>query len=257
MPKYLAMSKIAKNIGVLRRIKKLSQEQLSIELDISRSRLGSYEESRAEPPYDLLIKIADFFHVSIDAMVRADLSKTSPDALLKIGKNRVLFPIVVDKDNNDEIEVVTVKASAGYLNGYSDPEYIEDMPLMKLPFHVTGKHRAFPIKGDSMLPVKPGSYVIGKYIESIKEIKNGYTYVLLTKNDGIVYKRLHSKAETLELHSDNKSYQAYEVPFSEVLEIWEFVCCLDVSDKKEEEINMQSVMGMLRSLQVQMEQIKK
>ena len=43
------MSKIAKNISVLRALKKLSQTQLSDELDISRSRLGSYEEGRAEP----------------------------------------------------------------------------------------------------------------------------------------------------------------------------------------------------------------
>ncbi|MGZ4049785.1 MAG: helix-turn-helix transcriptional regulator, partial [Bacteroidia bacterium] len=58
------MSKIAKNISVLRALKKLSQTQLSDELEISRSRLGSYEEGRAEPPYDLLIKIADHFHIA-------------------------------------------------------------------------------------------------------------------------------------------------------------------------------------------------
>ena len=107
------MSKIAKNIRVLRTLKKLSQEQLSEKLNIPRSRLGSYEEGRAEPSYDLLIIIADYFHMAIDALVRADLSKTDPEALIKIGKNRILFPVLVDNKNNDIIEVVPVKASAG------------------------------------------------------------------------------------------------------------------------------------------------
>jgi transcriptional regulator with XRE-family HTH domain len=129
----LAMSKIAKNISVLRALKKLSQTQLADELDISRSRLGSYEEGRAEPPYDLLIKIADHFHIAIDALVRGDLAKTDPESLLEIGKNRILFPVIVDRQNQDMVEVVPAKAVAGYLTGYADPEFMEDLPIMKRP----------------------------------------------------------------------------------------------------------------------------
>ena len=142
------MSKIAKNISVLRALKKLSQNQLADELDISRSRLGSYEEGRAEPPYDLLIKIADHFHIAIDALVRGDLAKTDPESLLEIGKNRILFPVIVDRQNQDMVEVVPAKAVAGYLTGYADPEFMEDLPIMNLPFKIVGKHRAFSIKGD-------------------------------------------------------------------------------------------------------------
>ena len=94
------MSKIAKNIRVLRDLKKLSQEQLAEELSINRSRLGAYEEGRNEPPIDLIISIASFFQISIDALIRGDLSKTDPEALMKIGKNRILFPILIDKYNN-------------------------------------------------------------------------------------------------------------------------------------------------------------
>ena len=185
------MSKIAKNISVLRGLKKLSQTQLSDELEISRSRLGSYEEGRAEPPYDLLIKIADHFHIAIDALVRGDLSKTDPESLMEVGKNRILFPVIVDRQNHDLVEVVPAKAVAGYLNGYADPEYIEDLPIMNLPFKIVGKHRAFSIKGDSMPPLKDGTFVVGKYLESLKEVKEGQTYIILTKEDGVVYKRLY------------------------------------------------------------------
>ncbi len=253
------MKRISTNIKVLRDLRKISQENLSLQLDITRARLGAYEEGRNEPPIELMIKIADYFHVSVDALVRADLRKTDPDALMKIGKNRVLFPILVDKDNNDCVEVVTIRASAGYLNGYADPDYIEKLPMMNLPFKVTGKHRTFPIQGDSMPPLKTGSFVVGKYMESLDEIKNGNTYILITKDEGIVYKRVYrgNNLSILELHSDNKTYSPYQIKAKDVLEVWEFVCCLNTSDKKEEEISMESVMHMLKSMKVEIESIKR
>jgi transcriptional regulator with XRE-family HTH domain len=256
VPKYLAMSKIATNIRVLRDSKKLSQERLADELNINRSRLGSYEEGRAEPPYDLLVTIADYFHVSIDAMVRADLVKTSPETLMKIGKNRILFPIQVDKNNNDIIEVVPVKAMAGYLNGYGDPQFIEDLPIMNLPFKIVGKHRAFTIKGDSMPPLKDGTIVVGKYVESLNEIKDGQTYIVLTKDDGVVYKRLyHEKKKPGEPYlfcSDNKAYSPYSFLASGILEAWSFVCSLNIGEYKTQDLNMENVIRFLQSQRVEM-----
>lgn len=251
------MSKISKNIKHLRLLKKWSQEQLAEKLDITRARIGSYEEERCDPPIDTLVKISNLFHIAIDALVKCDLSKFDGDSFMKIGENRLLFPIVVDRSNEDLVEVVTVKASAGYLNGYADPEYIENLPVMNLPFRIMGKHRAFPIKGDSMPPMKDGCYVIGKYMESLSGIKNGSTYVLITKDEGVVYKRVQMEGNILALHSDNKTYQPYEVKASEILEAWEFVCNLNISDKTEEELNLDSIMNMLRSMRVEIDSIRK
>ena len=78
------------------------------------------------------------------------------------------------------VEIVSEDASAGYLRGYSDPEYIESLNSLKLPFLPTGKHRAFPIKGDSMLPIKSGSFVIARYLEDISQLSSGSTYIVLT-----------------------------------------------------------------------------
>lgn len=247
------MSKISKNIRHLRQLKGWSQEILADKLDITRARIGSYEEERCDPPIETLIKMSKVFHIAIDALVKCDLRKFNLESMMKVGENRLLFPIVIDKDNNDKIEVITMKASAGYLNGYADPEYFEKLPLMNLPFRITGKHRAFPIKGDSMPPLQDGCFVVAKYVESLKDLKNGNTYVLLTKEDGIVYKRVFSKGNELELHSDNRHYAPYSIKTSEVLEIWEFVCTLNISDKRTEELNLDSIIGMLNSMRVEME----
>ena len=133
---------------------------------------------------------------------------------------------------------------------------IEKLPLINLPFHVSGKQRAFPIKGDSMPPLTDGCFVIGKYVESLKDIRDGSTYILITKDDGIVYKRVYKKDKALELHSDNTNYQPYEVPVSDILEIWEFVCNMNISDKKQDQPSMESMMEMLKAMKKEIERLK-
>ena len=172
----------------------------------------------------------------------------------------MLFPILIDEDGRDVVELVPLKASAGYLQGYADPDYVERLPRMKLPFLPTGKHRAFPIKGDSMPPIKEGSFVVAKYLEKLEEVKNGHTYIVVTKDDGLSYKRifnLNTKKGYLECHSDNKIYQPYKVNLKDIVELWEYTCCINMTDYREEELNVESIMNMLRNLQVEMEVIKK
>ena len=254
------MSKISSNIRFLRQLKGLSQEQLADDLKVTRSRIGGYEEARNEPPIDLLIRLSEYFHIAIDALVRGDLKKTNLDGLMKIGKNRILFPILIDSDGNDMVELVPLKASAGYTRGYGDPDYIEKLPQMKLPFLPSGKHRAFPIKGDSMPPIREGSFVIAKFLEKFDEVKFGQTYIIVTKDDGLSYKRIMSfnkKEGAYELHSDNKIYQPFKVKASEILEIWEYTCCLNMNQYENDELNLDSIMNMLKGLKVEISEIKK
>ncbi len=250
------MSKISLNIRHLRSLKKLTQDELSVHLDINRSRLGAYEEGRSEPPIEMLIRISDYFHIAIDALVKGDLRKTDPDALMKIGKNRLLFPVQVDVNNSDIIEVVPIKASAGYLNGYADPEFVQSLSVMHLPFKIVGKHRAFGIKGDSMPPLKDGAMIVSKYVESLDEIKDGQTYVVLTKDDGLVYKRLYREnkktGKAFVFQSDNPVYSPYVIGGNDILEVWSFVCSLNITEFKPEDLNMESVIRFLQSYKVEM-----
>lgn len=254
------MNFIAKNIRHLRRLKKLSQEGLAEELNITRSRIGSYEESRSAPTIELLLKLSDYFKIPIDILLRKDLTKAKDFSFIELNNQRVLFPIAVDSGNENLIEVVPVKASAGYLSGYDDPEYIEQLQKIKLPFLPTGKHRAFPIKGDSMLPMKDGAFVIGRFIEDRNDIQSGKTYVLLTLNDGMVYKRVINTIAndgTLTLVSDNKTYEPYTISINEVLELWEFTCSINTQEYSEEELKISSIMHMFSNLGVELKALEK
>lgn len=254
------MKNIQINIKHLRSLKGFSQERLAQELSWTRSMVGSYEEGRSEPPIDRLIDLSDYFKLPIDILVKNDLSQAKDTSFMQIGNQRLLFPISVDDNDEELIEIIPTKASAGYLSGYADPEYIEQLQKIKLPFLPTGTHRAFPIKGDSMLPVKDGSFIVAKFVDDINDIKDGRTYIVLTKNDGLVYKRVYNHIadkQTLLLSSDNKTYNPYEVPIQEVLEIWEFTCCINTQEYDEKELKLSSIMTMFRELQVELEAVRK
>lgn len=254
------MKNIQANIRHLRTRKGLSQEQFADELGWTRSVVGSYEEGRSEPSIERLIDLSTYFNIPIDILVKNDLRLAKDTSFIEVGNKRVLFPITVTEGDEDMIEIIPAKASAGYLQGYDDPEYIEQLQKIKLPFLPTGTHRAFPIKGDSMLPVKDGSFVVAKFVEDIQDVKDGRTYIVLTKDDGLVYKRLYNTIESdgcLLLKSDNKVYEPYSVKAEDVLELWEFTCCINTQEYDEEELKLSSILSMFQDLKVELQSFKR
>ncbi|MEL6562322.1 MAG: LexA family transcriptional regulator [Bacteroidota bacterium] len=232
------MSYISKNIKFLRKKHYFTQETFAEALDIKRSLVGAYEEGRADPRINNLIKICDLFNVSVDVFVNKDVSELSEDELYSkeaiAAKEKLkVLSITVDKDDQENIELVPQKASAGYTNGYADPEYIEELPRFQLPMlPKNATYRAFEISGDSMLPLLPGTVIIGEYVEDVNYVKNGNTYILVTEKEGIVYKRVFNYLEErgkLYLVSDNKSYAPYDVAADDIVEIWEAKAFISVN----------------------------
>lgn len=249
------MSRFHTNLQHLRKLKGISQDEMAAQLDIKRSRLGAYEEGRSEPSLDFMIQLSDYFKLPIDILVKKDLSKAESIPSIEVGNQRILFPISIDKSNRGMVEIVDLKASAGYLNGYGDPEYIESLQKMQLPFTKNGTHRAFPIKGDSMPPLKTGSMVVGKFVEDFSSLKDGKTYILITKNDGIVYKRIHrdKKSKTLfHLHSDNPVYAPYSVHIKEILEAWSFVSSINQEELEAGGADNATIIQMLNEIRQQL-----
>jgi len=217
------MSIFSDNIRFLRTQKNLSQQELADQILMSRVRYSKYEDGRSEAPYELLIRISKYFNLSIDLLLTVDIRKYPLEDVLKLPDNRIVLPVVVDQLGNNSIEIVPQKASMGYLSGYSDPEYIESLQRISLPFLTNGKYRAFPAQGDSMPPFKDGSFIIGKYVENIDDLKPNKSYVFVTLNDGISYKRFTSRnKKSITVAADNSFYKPYDIPLGEVVEIWQY-----------------------------------
>lgn len=220
------MAHINKNLKFLRAEKGLTQKQLAEKLGLKQAAIGAYEEERSTPPLVSLLDMSKIFNVSLDALVNQDLSKVPETSRKPIssGKGREVLAITVDINNKENVELVTQKASAGYLSGYQDVEFIKDLPKISLPVLPRNRtYRAFEIQGESMLPIQPGTIIFGEYLEDVAGIKNGKLYILVTHQDGIVFKRIFNFGDQegkLLLVSDNRNYEPYSIVAEDVLEIW-------------------------------------
>ncbi len=225
------MQVVTSNIRHLRKSAGYTQAQLAEKLDIKRSLVGAYEEGRAEPKLSTLVNVAKLFEVSLDQLITVDFTRegimpgAGGEATKTTGGNLRVLAITVNEEEKENIELVPYKASAGYLNGYADPEFMEELPRFRLPMLGTGgTYRAFEISGDSMLPIASGTVIVGRYIEDWNLIKDGTPCIIVSQKEGVVFKRVFNKIKdtaVLHLHSDNPVYSPYEVHVQDVVEIWE------------------------------------
>lgn len=231
------------NLKFWRRELALTQAQMAEKLGIKRSLVGAYEEGRAEPKLTTLVNMARLFGITLDSLVTTDFSKkkNAKAAMLQMqaqaatpadavpanrpGGSLRILALTVDKEQNENIELVPLKASAGYLNGYADPEYLEELPKFRLPMlSSNGTYRAFEISGDSMLPIASGTVIVGRYVDDWLSIKDGTPCIVVSSKEGIVFKRIFNRLKDsamLTLHSDNPVYSPYEINVEDVVEIWE------------------------------------
>jgi transcriptional regulator with XRE-family HTH domain len=224
------------NIKLLRKRKNLTQDEVAEKLKMKRSTLSGYENRVAQPGLDILLIFSDFYNISIDTLLKVDLStlretqlrqlEHGEDVFLRGGNLRVLAS-TVNSRNQENIELVPVKAQAGYTSGFADPEYISELEVFQLPF-LSGekKYRTFQLQGDSMLPIPEKAWVTGEYVLNWKELKTGEACVVLTMDDGLVFKIIENRIEQegrLILYSLNPFYEPYEINVSQIREIWKFI----------------------------------
>lgn len=227
---------LASNLAFLRKRMKISQEDFSTLLGMGRKKYAALESGQTRnPTIEDLIAFSRHFKIAMDTLVTVDLSKLSElqirelqagnDVYLK-GRNVRVLAKAISADNEEQVEMVTVKAKAGYTAGYGDPDYIAQLPVFHMPqLPKDKKFRMFPISGDSMPPVKDGSFVIVEWLQDITSVKDGTPCVVITKEDGIVFKIVENRIaedSALRLISLNPSYKTYEIPASEVLELWKY-----------------------------------
>ena len=214
------MSKAGLNLKYLRKLRGWTQEEFAQKLDIKRSLIGAYEEERADPRLDVLEIIADMFKLSLDELLLKDLSSVESTGSYLQKRRMLKTSLAADRNL---IHFVPVKAAAGYLTSYADTEFIDELNTFTLPMLSGGHYRAFEIIGDSMLPTPSGSIIVGEKVESIDDVKNGMAYIVVSKNEGIVYNRIQKNSKNkskITLESDNPSFQPYQINTADIVELW-------------------------------------
>ena len=183
------MSFANQNMKYLRKLRGWTQLEFADKLRVKRSLIGAYEEERALPNMDVLETVCDMFKLTMDDLLRRDLSDNKSNYLARRRAAKLM------SNGRSDIPFVPVKAAAGYLAGYGDPDFIDELNTFTLPMLGGGDYRAFEIIGDSMLPVPSGSVIVCEKITNAHDLKNNSTCILVSRNDGIVYKRVQKNTK--------------------------------------------------------------
>lgn len=246
------MSQANKNLKYLRKLRGWTQEEFALKLNIKRSLLGAYEEERAEPRIEVLEIVSDIFKLTLDELLRKDLSDNKENYLAKRRTQKLT-------GGRSTIPFVPVKAAAGYMAGYADPEFIDELNTFTLPMLTGGNYRAFEIIGDSMMPTPSGSVIVGEKVDQLEDLKNNSTYIIVSRNEGIVYKRVlksNRSKNKLTLVSDNPSYQPYSVNAEDVVELWQAqVVIAKANTQQRWDVNQ--LASVVNNLQQQVSSLKK
>jgi transcriptional regulator with XRE-family HTH domain len=232
---------LSKNLTDLRKEKKLTQLTVANAVGISRSTYADYEKGNSEPVASVLLKLATYFKVKTDDLVNGLVPLPlfrHPRQVPRLLDDVRILPITVDTQQCENIQYVPEAAIAGYLSEHNQPEFIEKLPHFRLPKLNKGTYRAFDIQGDSMPPLHNGYVLIGRFVEHERDLKSGTRYVLVIKNQGIIFKKVIRNEEkrsqktgsSLILVSDNPEFLPYTVELTDVLEAWEMVAFIGSND---------------------------
>ena len=242
------------NLKFLRKLRDWTQQEFADKLGIKRSLLGAYDEGRAEPRFDVLENVSDMFKLTLDELMRKDLSQAR--GMNYLAKRRQLKIMSTDRA---EIPFVPAKAAAGYLAGYADNEFIDELNTFTLPMVTGGNYRAFEIIGDSMMPTPSGSIIVGEKVDNFDDAKSNLAFIIVTAHEGIVYKRLVKSNRAkgkITLVSDNPAYQPYQVNAEEVLELWQASAIINkVTQQQRWDVN--ALANLVNNLQDQVTTMKK
>ncbi len=230
-------SYLGKNLKFLRERRNLTQVEVATSLKITRAKINAFEnEVNNNPTVEDLHKFTGHYKISADSLLWVNLKKLAEPQLANLeagndeytmGTKIRVLATTIDSKNRENIEIVPIKAKAGYATGFGNSKFIESLESFHLPvLSEKRKFRMFQIEGDSMFPIPDKSFVIAAFVENWKELKTGQACVVVTKDDGIIFKEITNhldKNRTLLMHSLNPLYKDYSVEASSINEIWKFV----------------------------------
>ncbi|MCS6821708.1 MAG: S24 family peptidase [Microscillaceae bacterium] len=116
-------------------------------------------------------------------------------------------------------------AMAGYLSHYLS-EGNQNLDWFYMPFlQAKGLYACFQVQGRSMEEyILDGSWVIARFLEHEWQVRSGNLYLIATKTDGVLLKRIRQEPKTnqksLVCYSDNPQYLPFTLPKEQVQAIW-------------------------------------
>ncbi len=229
------MSKIGKNVRKIRTVKKLSQAAFAEIFNLARPSVGAYEEGRAEPKIDTIIQIANYFDLSIDALLTKDLTINELvrfDSLKDKKTDQKISPTYYARKTLQNLNTKYIPSTKylDYIGNFRNVDFIDNLPALHFPHIKSSTARAFEIIDNAMMfdnvGISPGDIVISeKKILHRADLHVDHVYVVVLE-DNILTRRLQEKSKKLKLAPDNPDWKKIFLAFESIKEIWEISCIL-------------------------------
>ena len=216
------MSFFGKNIKKIRSVKSHSQQSFADLFSLKRGTLGAYEEGRSEPKIETIIKIANYFSISIDKLLTSELTVNE---LLQFKGEVVTNIKEVKKEKFAEVPCITIDNNVDYVQQYNHQRFLDEMPILSLPINIEKDFRAFTVCNLEMTMHDKGFYpkdiVVGEKtpLTVVSKLNNGTLVFVLVKGK-IFFRRLYMSDSNLILRADHKSIDDEILNLSEVKELW-------------------------------------
>ncbi|GAA0524723.1 S24 family peptidase [Chitinophaga japonensis] len=246
--KYLESKGLIKNATDFERRTGVSKSMVT-ELIKSRTKVGPITLYKTLSKFDQL-DCNWLFHGKGKMLVSDNLSL--PD-------NDIPTIVTVDNEGKDNVLYVNVKAAAGYLSGYADPEFIASLPAFSLPQLKDGTYRMFEVNGHSMYPTYHDKDIVICQFASRSRIKSNQPYVVVTKQDGLLVKRAFNRVKEegkIFLLSDNQTikdeYPIIPLDAEDILEMWKVVW--SISPQTEARTDIRSTIDEMKAIIARLEE---
>lgn len=218
------MSFVGKNIKKIRKVNKLNQSQFAEIFNLSRSNIGSYEEERAEPKTDSLIRIAKHFSIPIEILITKEITLND----LTHFKNSIhenQLPEKTGTPHGNYIPFIPINEVTNYLQNYDQKKYLASLNHLCLPLPENIRTRAFQLPTPEIFIPKQvynnddlliGSFVNKKYYLTVP--KNQPYIVVSSKR--IICTQLNIQNDQILLKN---RFETTSIQLSDIKEIWTLI----------------------------------
>lgn len=217
------MSFFGKNIKKIRSVRGLSQQAFADLFDLKRGTLGAYEEGRSEPKIETIIKIANYFSISIDDILTHELTVNE---LLRFKGDLTTFANEVKQDLFPSIPFVADFKKNDYVEFYNKPNFIDELPCIQLPTNADKTLRAFEVSDLEMTNQGKGFYpkdiIIGEKVSvsQIEKLSSG-TYVMILTAEKLIFRKLFLVNGKVNLRAAHDTITDEKIEVSDIKELWQ------------------------------------
>lgn len=218
---------LATNLIALRNRLRLTQTKVAADVDLKRTTYMNYESGHTEPSIETALKLASYFGVSLEELMKNNLADVHLTAKSSEAENvhpsvhpsvhpmskndanhasetGVAFGngrrqelaasspaiVTVDTEGKAIAVMVSVEERDAYLAGFSNEDYISTLPTFRLPYKDDVAFRIFEVQGVSMLPtMQDEDLAISRWV-GVSGLKDDRVHVLITRSNGILIKRV-------------------------------------------------------------------